>query len=333
MEASCFNILNNYKPVLLVILLGTVGSCNVIFEEDITDKTVEVIIPSNNDTISSNQVHFKWNELYGATFYNLQIVQPSFDDISTFVLDSNISELEFYYPLNPGEYEFQIRGENAAYKSMFSGPFRIVIDSVSDLSSSVVPLLSPTDDYYSNATNFSYSWLQVFSADYYEFQLRSGNDFESSSTILYSATDIYSTSYSTPDGLYPTEGEYAWGVKAHNTTSSTDFSGYTIFIDRTNPNDPLASSPAHGSSFADTVVMKWDAGVDPGTINSPITAYIEIGADTLFTSLLTTYEVSDADSVQHVFTSIGTYWWRVYLEDEAGNISDYYSEHRKVVIE
>lgn len=333
MDAFYFNISNSFRNFSFLLIITITTSCNVLFEEDITEETVDVIIPTDQDTISSNLVHFKWNELYGATFYNLQIVQPSFDDISLFVLDSNIAEEEFYYALNPGSYEFQIRGENAAYQSLYAGPFTIVVDSVSDLTTSVVPLLSPSDAFYSNATNFSYSWLPVFSADYYEFQLRSGNDFESSSTILFSATDIFSTAYSTPDGLFPTEAGYAWGLKAHNTTSSTNFSGRTIFIDRTNPNDPLATSPAHGDSFADTVVLKWDAGIDPGVINAPITAHVEIGLDTLFSSLLTTYQLTDTDSVQHVFGSTGTYWWRVYLEDEAGNISDFYSEHRKVEIE
>ena len=335
MENFCFNISSSLKANLALVsgifFLLLIAGCNAIFETDIRQETVTMIIPTANDTILSNQVHFKWNPVKGADFYNLQVVDPSFASINDFMLDSNITGEEFYLVLSPGGYEFKIRAENSAYQSEYSGPFSFYVDSVSDLSAQIVALIAPADNYYSNADNFTYSWQPVYSADNYEFQLRSGLDFDASTTILQVTSGIYSTSYTTPEGLFPTEGSYSWGVKAVNSTSSSAFSSRTILIDLTAPNDAVLLSPATGASFADTVTFQWDSGSDPGTIHAPVSAHVEIATDSLFGSVIQTYDVS-GDTVQHVFTSLGTYWWRVYLFDEAGNSSANYSEQRKVLI-
>lgn len=336
MQSYCSNIIDKLiscrvQFLIAILLTCFTVSCNDFFEKDISEEVVDLIIPTNNDTSSTNNVHFKWNELAGASFYNLQIVKPSFTNINEFVLDSNINGDEFYYVLSPGNYQFKIRGENSAYQSLYTGPYTLVVDSVSDLTNQVVPLLSPVDLIYSNASNFTFSWQSVYSAVTYEFQLRAGADFGSSGTILHSAPGIYGTAYSTPAGLFPTEGSYAWGVKAVNQTSSSAFSDGTIYIDLTAPNSPLSVSPNHGASFADTVVLKWSVGADPGTINSPVSRYIQIASDTLFTNVLQTYTIS-VDTLQHVFTNSGTYWWRVYTLDQAGNICTNYSAHRKILV-
>ena len=350
MENYCFNIIDRlikkvavahsgirsivlFLPLLLLLPLisANLVSCNAVFEKNISEDTLDLIIPTNNDTSSTNNIHFKWTKMKGASFYNLQIVQPSFDNINNFVLDSNIKGEEFYYVLSPGTYQFKICGENSAYQSVFTGPYNLVVDSVSNLTNQVVQLLAPTDLIYSNAANFTYSWQTVYSAQTYEFQLRAGADFSLSGTTLHSASGIVGTSYSTPTGLFPTEGAYSWGVKAVNQTSSSVFSDRTIYIDLTAPNSPLSVSPAHGASFADTVVLRWNTGSDPGTIHAPISRLVQISSDTLFGTILQNYTLS-VDTLQHVFTSTGTYWWRVYALDQAGNISTNYSAHRKVII-
>lgn len=307
------------------------SSCEAVFERDISEDTLNLIIPVNNDTSETNNVQFKWDELKGASYYNLQIVKPSFSAIDEFILDSNITGGEFYFALDPGSYQFQIRAENSAYQSLWTGPYTLVVDSVSDLTNQVVPLLAPADLLYSNDANFTFSWQPVYSAETYEFQLRAGSDFSSSGTILHDAAGIYGTSYSPPAGLFSSEGAYAWGVKALNQTSASDFSDHTIYIDLTVPNSPASVSPAHGASFADTVVLKWTTGADVGTIQSPVSRMVEISSDTLFGSIIQTYTVT-VDTVQHVFTGSGTYWWRVYTVDQAGNTCTNYSAHRKVII-
>ncbi|MBL7897106.1 MAG: hypothetical protein JNJ99_01135, partial [Crocinitomicaceae bacterium] len=242
----------------LTLFILSFTSCEAVFEKNISSDTLVVIIPTNNDTSLTNNVQFKWENVEGASHYKLQLVEPSFSNINSFILDTNIEYEEFFYTLNPGNYQFQIRAENSAYETPWTGPYNLVVDSVSELTNQTVPLISPTDYLYSNDANFTFSWQSLFAAEYYEFELRSGSDFNSSSTTLHAANSIYATSYSTPSGLFSTEGAYSWGVKAINQSSSSAFSERTLYIDLTVPNSPISVSPAHGTSFADTVVLKWN---------------------------------------------------------------------------
>ena len=60
-------------------------ACNDIIAKDISEETPVLILPGANDTISSNPVQFKWEEMEGATKYKLEVVHPSFSNIQTYV--------------------------------------------------------------------------------------------------------------------------------------------------------------------------------------------------------------------------------------------------------
>ncbi len=330
MQKFYFNTIIKFKTIIVFILI--LPACNAIFENDITEEELDLIIPMDGTSYTTNQVHFKWNEMEGATNYRLQIVQPNFASIQTFVLDSLVTGSEYFYVLNPGTYQFKIRAENSGYQSAYKGPFTIIIDSVSTLTNQIVQLLSPNTNIYTNSTVLNCTWQSVFAADYYEFELRSGSDFNSSGTTIHNETNIYSTSYNIPSAFL-VEGVYAWGVKAHNASSSSAFSARSFSIDLTQPNDVVLTLPVHNHTNADqTVVFKWNTGIDPGTVHSPVFSHIEFGTDTNFTSTLFSVSNIYVDSLQYTFPSAGDIWWRVYAEDEAGNISSFYSPARKVTI-
>ncbi|MEO9531921.1 MAG: hypothetical protein ABJG68_15785 [Crocinitomicaceae bacterium] len=315
---------------LLAIGLVSISSCKSIIEEDISEEVVIMIIPTQNDTIETNNVHFKWNELEGADNYRLQVVEPSFTNINTFVLDSLITGTEFYYSLNPGQYQFQLRAENSAYQSLYYGPVSFLVDSVSDLSSQIIPLVSPADAYYTNLSDLTFSWQSIFAADYYEFQLRSGADFDNSGTIIDSETLIYGSTYTTTGSALASEAEYSWGVRGVNQTSQTAFTSRSVFVDLTIPNDVSLVSPADASTAAnDTLYFSWSYGTDQGTVQSPISYVLEIDDDSNFGSF--TEYTTAIDSVEVPLTT-GTFYWRVYAIDEAGNQSEFYSTENSVII-
>ena len=330
MENSYFNITGKIKLLGFAILFLGLAGCSDIIEEDISGDVVTVIIPQQSAVLNSNNVHFKWNELEGADSYNLQLVQPSFSAIQSFVLDSNITNTEFYYVLEPGDYEFQIRGENSAYETVYSGPYSLTVDSVSDLTGQLVPLLSPANNFYSNQSDLTLTWQSIYAAESYEIQVRSGADFNASATILYTDPANTGTSTTTTGSIFGTEGEYSWGVRASNQTSQSTFSSRTIYIDLTNPNDVTLNAPADVSTASsDTVVFKWTSGVDPGTINAPLTYKLELDTDSGFGSF--TEYTTTADTLQLILAA-NTYYWRVYAEDEAGNQSVYYSPEYSVIV-
>ena len=211
MENSYFNTTDKIRFLLLILSGVLLSGCSDFIEEDISNDTVQMIIPQSGATLTSNNVHFKWDELKGADSYRLQLVQPSFSSIQDFLLDSLIANTEFYYILNPGDYEFQIRGENSAYETVYSGPYAFTVDSVSDLSGQSISLVAPLDMYYTNQTDFTASWQNLYAADYYEFQIRSGSNF-SAGSILLTVSNVYGLSYATSSGPFSVENYYSWGT-------------------------------------------------------------------------------------------------------------------------
>ena len=316
------------------IWIGLLSSCNAFIEKDITENAPVMIIPTANDTLYSNKVHFKWVELDGASFYNLQIVRPSFADINTFVLDSNITGEEFYQILEPGNYQFKIRGENSAHKSAYAGPFSIYVDSVSNLAIQFVSLVAPANEIYINgADDLLVSWQNLFAADYYDYLLAYGDDFTTGS-VLNQEFNIHTLSYSIDPSYFDVEGKYFWGIRAVNLTSNTAYSYRQINVDLTAPNSPALISPANAvvSPIADAVTLKWSLGVDPGTVHAPVTSIVEISTTETFIDFEIFSSIT-TDSLVHSFPSVGDYWWRVKLVDEVGNQSEFYSSERKIIIE
>lgn len=320
---------------LAILLVGLLfQSCNAIFEKDITDETPELFLPNDNDTIYSNKVHFKWVEMDGASFYNLQIVKPSFENITEFVLDSNINDEEFYQILEPGDYQFRLRGENGAHKSAYAGPYTIYMDSVLDLSAQFVSLVSPADGIYINGTSdIGLSWQNLFSADSYDYVLKIGSDF-SSGSILNQELALNALTYNVLASSFDVEGTYFWGIRGSNITGSSPYSSRSINVDLTLPNDPELLSPAHEViiPLEDAAILKWTTGADPGIINSPVTCTVEISTTETFIDFVEITGIS-SDSLEYTFPSTGNYWWRVKAEDEAGNVSEYYSYERQITIE
>ena len=104
----------------LLLLFGiaiSAVSCEKIIAEDITAETPVLILPAENDTVSQNPVHFKWQELEGASKYHLEVVSPSFAAISQFALDSVVTGTDFYFNLDSNEYELKLTALNGGYES------------------------------------------------------------------------------------------------------------------------------------------------------------------------------------------------------------------------
>lgn len=69
------------------VLLVFFSSCDDIFEEDISDKSVLIAYPSNGATITDNQLWIVWNKLEEAHSYHIAVVSPKFDNIQSYVCD------------------------------------------------------------------------------------------------------------------------------------------------------------------------------------------------------------------------------------------------------
>ncbi|NCC74585.1 MAG: hypothetical protein EOM06_14485, partial [Sphingobacteriia bacterium] len=164
-------IFRKSRPALNVILGSlmmtfSLYSCNEIVEEDISGKTVTIISPSDGYSSPSNQVVFWWNKLDGADWYNLQIVKPSFNNVQTIIADTNVTGENFTCLLSFGDYQWRIRPENSAYEGDYVVR-SFSVESDSDLTYQVVPLVLPVQNDTSNLTSQNFSWQALPYADSY----------------------------------------------------------------------------------------------------------------------------------------------------------------------
>lgn len=100
-----------------ICLLLTLSSCDDFFEEDISDKTIQVVFPTDGISLSSNQVSFAWNEQEGAEKYHVVVVTPAFENIQNYVCDTLVDTNIMKLDLPDGDYQWSIQAENFGYKS------------------------------------------------------------------------------------------------------------------------------------------------------------------------------------------------------------------------
>lgn len=302
----------------IIALLGI--SCEKIIAEDISGITPTVIVPTVNDTVTSNPVLFKWDPITGADSYRLEVVSPSFASITTFTLDSFIPNTEFTFPLDSNEYEFRLTATNGAYDSQVAGPFKFWVGVSPAGGGNSVSLIAPSDGAYVDSSfNVSsiFSWNALVGASSYEFSLRKGSSF-ADGVLLNTETGL-GTLIHNEQTINFTEGVYFWGVKAFIGTTETPYSIRQLNVDMTDPNVPVLSTPTDQQFVnAGTITFNWNNGSDPGTVNSPVNSFIEIASDINFTNVVESGTVQDSGTTSFDLTA-GNYFWRVTNTDEAGN--------------
>ena len=110
--------------LIFATLVALFCGCEDIFEIDLTADKPTLIAPHDNATISSGEVNFAWEALDGATYYHLSVVSPSFESakyirVDTLIMADSLAG-SFYkskHKLEAGDYQWNVRAFNSAYKS------------------------------------------------------------------------------------------------------------------------------------------------------------------------------------------------------------------------
>lgn len=303
----------------LVVLLS-LQSCKEIIATDISETVPVILLPQVNDTVQNNPVHFKWEEVEGATKYHLQIVSPSFNNIEEYAIDSIVSGTSIYISLDSNEYELMLTAMNEGYTSHTLGPIKFWVGVQPSSSSGVVVLSSPAQDaYFNESFTGAFSWQVLEGAAPYEFSIRKGASYQSG-TEIETQPGIVTSSYTLSSSL--NEGEYHWGVKGYfQNGTETAVSTRRFYIDTINPVVPTLVSPT-GSEEAGDITFTWTNATDPGNIHSPVRSYLEVADDVNFTIGVETTNVATTTGTLNI-SGIGTHYWRVRNKDEAGNMSSY----------
>jgi hypothetical protein len=147
--------------IMFGISLCCIMGCSDVFETNIEKSTINVLAPPDNIHSTLVTQTFWWDNVSGASKYNLQIVSPRFDYIERFVLDTNITTDKFQITLNPGVYEWRICGFNSGYATPYSIR-TLFIDSTVDLTLQQVILVSPASNKATNESHIKFKWGKIY---------------------------------------------------------------------------------------------------------------------------------------------------------------------------
>ncbi|HAF28408.1 MAG TPA: hypothetical protein DCG75_05105 [Bacteroidales bacterium] len=310
--------MNKLYYILIVGLLIFVA-CDDFFDEDLKDKSVNLIAPTDGLETSNTSFTFWWDEVEGASKYNLQIVSPNFDVIEKLVLDTNLTANQYNFQLYPGMFQWRVKAMNGSSETPYT-TYSLSVDSSLDLSGQDIILLLPISNFASNESSVSFTWEEKPNAEYYTFRIKSGDwatgDDVISPKIVYEAE----TTQSFED---LSEGEYFWGVRAENSISSSLYSSRSFIIDQTAPQKPTLNSPGQGAETTTNVTFSWTR---PDESGSGITDSLYVSTDSTF---VVNHEISiesSQTSYSATFDISGTsqkFYWRVRSIDAAENKSDY----------
>ncbi len=322
MQQSIFKILKRTPKFLGILFIVTsLSACKDFFEEDLSEHSISIITPANNAVSTNVNITFDWEDVNGASSYKMILGSPSLNNPSSLYIDSSLNLSAVQYSLSPGEYEWKVKAKNNSSETAYSPIMHLTIDSSFNLSSQTITIYAPTNNTYSNNSNFDFIWQDLYAAENYQFTLKSGSSWNTGTTII--DTTITESNLTNTHNL--TEGTYIWAVKGLNSLpSETNYTSESLIgIDLTAPNQPNLNYPNATTSNLNTdslYLFDWSRAANNGSVQSSLSDSIFIYSDTI-QSILYRYGSQQQDTTLTLPSTPGTYYWTVITFDAAGNQS------------
>ncbi len=105
------------KILLNTLLLLFCVSCEALFVENISDKTVAVLAPQSETVLDAGNITFVWDELEDADEYLIRIVTPNFENASQLILNTTITDTSITQNLAAGDYQWYVIAKNTEYQT------------------------------------------------------------------------------------------------------------------------------------------------------------------------------------------------------------------------
>lgn len=294
---------------LFLVLAFSLPSCYDIFEEDLSKSKVTILSPKDSITITSSNVTFWWNEVERASRYRLQLVKPTFNAISQFIVDTNVTGDKFQISLSPGKYEWRIQAINNSTSGLFTTAV-FFIDSNLNIANERIFLISPSNLSISTLRPIVFRWQNLQIANSYRFQL-----FDSTQALVVSASDILSNQLLVNQNL--PDNKYTWRVRGENDNGVTQYASFSFVLDSTPPSPPILVSPTNNFSSLNGIInFQWNPGID--NIENDFSKLV-IATDSFFTNPIVEQDITNT-SYSDTFT-FGRYFWSLKSVDKAGNQS------------
>ncbi len=299
-------------------------SCEQDFiEDDLTGKTVTILAPTDNDTVSVSTPLFWWNEISGALSYRIQVVYPDFYAPQQLLYDTAVEADRFIPALLPGNsYEWRIRPENGSSEGEWITRTLTIDSSVSLVNQSVIITLPASNGTATASSTVSFSWNGVSGATLYRVEITNTT---SGAGVVATTTTLanYTTTLA--------QGNYEFRVRAENSASFTAWATRTFSVDQTAPTAPFLIFPATNAfyvSVPSSIAFDWSNSTDANTDS------LEISTDSTFATGIVLQVALSASQSTYTWNgaqSANTYFWRVRSTDLAGNQSNYSSVFKFIV--
>ncbi len=108
------------KKVYYTLILACLFSCEAVFLEDISDKSVILLAPLNNSQLDLGNNTFSWQLLDDAESYQIQIATPGFENANQIILDSIVIDNSVMQNLNSGTYQWRVKASNSEYDTRYT---------------------------------------------------------------------------------------------------------------------------------------------------------------------------------------------------------------------
>lgn len=215
------------KKILFIIsLVGFVlSSCDDVIVPELDDAHVEMITPLQDDSTNNAVITFWWKEIEEADRYRIQIVRPSFANVSEIEVDTFVTGLTFYTSLESGDYEWVIRAVNSVSETENPIIYRMYVSQDIDLQDFKPELVYPTNSVgVQNNTSVNFRWDGHPSATSYEILLINNTD--NLSDVITVPAQVSSPENGLFDSTFSfsSNRNFTWSVRAFNSAGASLFS-------------------------------------------------------------------------------------------------------------
>lgn len=106
--------------ILFCVFISTISCDDIIEVEDISNRTVTILAPTDNSVLDITDVTFTWQSVEDAERYTIQIATPDFETANQIVLDSTIASTSFLKTLAVGAYQWRVKAKNSDYETVYT---------------------------------------------------------------------------------------------------------------------------------------------------------------------------------------------------------------------
>jgi hypothetical protein len=208
-----------YAGVLLFAMICAL-SCEDILLEDISDDKVSLNAPADSVVTDVVNHTFSWEEMVGATSFQLTI-----SDGGVALVDTTVTDNLFSIRLEKGEYQWCVRGLNSEYESPYVCRYLEIVEKVpDDISKFAIKLTAPANGVRTKNRQTVFIWEELEGVDQYRL-LVVAPTMASPDTIWFN--DFVATTSHT---MTLDTGKYQWCVRGVNSKYSTDYSCRTLEV-------------------------------------------------------------------------------------------------------